>query len=210
MKNHALRNLSALLILSFLLPLAACAKKRNPNIPEKSAVVSSDPLLYSELEEKNITRQDMISAWGEPDGNPANQKVSPNYSFWKYEEHFIQVWYNEKDIVQSIFCSVTMKCVIILMDDTTLYAVPVRDSGIDYVNPFILSSTWLPSEVLEKAEPGVILEIEFEGRFMETYPAQIAPPYRVTYVGMVEESEMHRLQEEADALREFVWYREEE
>ena len=210
MKNHALRNLSALLLLAFLLPLPACSKKKNPNIPEKSVVASSDPGFYSELEEKKITRQDMISAWGEPDGNPANQKVSPNYSFWKYEEHFIQVWFNEKDIVQSIFCSVTMKCVIFLMDDTTLYAVPVRDSGIDYVNPFILYSTWLPSEVLEKAEPGVILEMEFEGRFMETYPAQIAPPYRITYVGIEEESEMHRLQEEADALREFVWYREEE
>ena len=209
MKKHVLRNLSALLLLAFLLPLPSCSKKKNPNIPEKSVVASSDLSFYSELEEKKITRQDMISAWGEPDGNPANQKESPSYSFWKYEEHFIQVWYNEKDIVQSIFCSVTMKCVILLMDDTTLYAVPVRDSGIDYANPFILSSTWIPSEVLEKAEPGVILEIEFEGRFMETYPGQIAPPYRITYVGKAEESEMQRLQEEADALREFVWYAKE-
>lgn len=210
MKKHALQNLSALLILSFLLPFSACSKKKNPNIPEKADVAASDPYFYSMMEEKNITRQDMIASWGEPDGNPENQKVSPDLSFWKYEDHYLLVWYNEKDIVQAIFCSETLKCVLILMDDTTLYAVPVRDNGIDYANPFILYSTWFPPDVLEKAEPGVILEIEYDGMFMETHPAQIGAPYRITYAGKAEESEMHRLQEEADTLRSFVWSLKEE
>ena len=204
MKNHALRNLSALLILSFLLPLGACTRKKKTNVPEKSAVATGDLSSYSMMEEKGITRQDMISAWGEPDGEPSNQKPANNVSFWKYEEHFLIVWYNEKDIVQSIFCSLTQKCVIHLICDTTLYAVPIRDSGIDYSYPFILYSEWFPEDVLEKAEPGAILEMEFDSTFMESYPCQVHSPYRLTYAGMVEDSEMHRLSEEADALRKFV------
>ena len=204
MKNYAFRNLSALLILSFLLPLGACTRKKKTNVPEKSAVAAGDIALYSMIEEKGITRQEMIRAWGEPDGDPANQKPSNNVSFWKYEDHFLLVRYNEKDIVQSIFCSQTQKCVIHLINDTTLYALPIRDDGIDYSYPFMLYSKWFPEDVLEKAEPGAILKMEFDGMFMESYPCQVGAPYRLTYVGMVEESEMHRLQEEADTLRKFV------
>ena len=49
---------------------------------------------------------------------------------------------------------------------------------------------------------GTILQIEFDGYFLDTYPGQISTIYSVKTIGQVDDSEIPALQEQEKYIRE--------
>ena len=79
----------------------------------------------------------------------------------------------------------------------------LREDGVtDYHNCIMVEEMYFDKETLASLEIGTILEIEFDGYFLETYPGQLSNLYSVKATGKVDESEIPALREQEQYIRE--------
>ena len=66
----------------------------------------------------------------------------------------------------------------------------------------VLSDSHLDEQTRKSLKQGTILQIEFDGYFLDTYPGQISTIYSVKTIGQVDDSEIPALQEQEKYIRE--------
>ncbi|MBP5187353.1 MAG: hypothetical protein J6040_09920 [Clostridiales bacterium] len=200
-KELWVRILSVMLIASVGSAFAACKKKtRVPAKEEYLKASLENPDRAASIKDYDFDRKSLKSAWGAPtiDGGEFGNDV------WSCGEKFLVADYSSDDPnkIEALYASYTQELVVLFNYVTIVYA-SVRSDGVtNYQSCLTLAEQWFTPEDLEKLQPGTILQIEFNGMFMESFPEQIYKPYSIKITGQVDESEMTALEEQANYIRD--------
>lgn len=180
--NRSTRIISALLIVVMMFSLAACKKNKIPDVETVSR--------YSEDELRNLAdtvdEQTLIDCWGEP-------QIVNHERLWPVELSGgtkYMVAYIEDGKVISLYFSTTMFINVVLVKEGVTYCTFGRDSySSDSANlAFMPTQDIFGNEIV--CEVGDQIIFETDGMVMETYPAQIPPPYSVRLMGHLSDEEM--------------------
>ena len=177
------------MVMIAICPLSACKKK---NLPDLVSV-----LKYSDEElnrlAANIDEQTLIDNWGKPE--------TVNYRrIWRVpfdgKTKFV-VAYVENGKVINLDVSYNLFVTVVAVNNGTAYCL----TGWDDYSRDAGSLTFMPNRDMFGNEitckVGDLFTFEFEGMIMESYPAQLTPPYSATLRG-------HLTDEDTKALTEKV------
>ena len=192
--------LVAALIVSMASAFSACKKKSK--VPTKEEFLNehiNDPDPHG-VKKLDFNREDLIEAWGEPD---ADKSRGSSY-VWKCGDKFIIVGADPDDPnkIEEMYVSYTQELVYLFSNASIIYVSTRKDGVTDYHNCIMVEEMYFDKETLASLEIGTILEIEFDGYFLATYPGQLSNLYSVKATGKVDESEMPALQEQEKYIRE--------
>lgn len=192
--------LACVIVLSVGSAFAACAQK--PKVPTKEKFLQSsedDPDRHR-MRDFDFTRSDLLKAWGDPTIGGSDSPTA----VWECGDKYIVVDFSADDPekIESMYASFTQDLVVLFSYTEVIYVSTRDDDVTDTTSCIGLSDSWLSEEDLSKIEPGTILRIEFDGWFMETYPAQISKPYSAKIIGRVPDSEMAAIEAHAQDIRE--------
>ena len=201
--NRAARILTIMLILTLGSAFGAACKKKS-NVPTKEEYLKtslSDPDHHG-MKDFAFSKSELLSAWGEPDFD----KDNPNVSVWTCGDKYLIACFDPDDsekIVQ-LYASFTQDMVILFTNANVVYVVKRDKDMTDTDYCFTLSTSWFAPGTMEfvTEELGTILQMEFDGYFMETFPAQIGQPYSIKVTGRVPDEELPALKERAQYIRE--------
>ena len=188
------------LIVSMASAFAACKKKSN--VPTKEEFLNehiNDPDPHG-MKNLDFDREALIKAWGEPD-------VGGSYgssSGWKCGEKFILVGYDPDDSnkINEMYISYTQELVYLFSNASLHYVCTRKDGVTDEHNCIMIEDSHLDKQTRKSLKQGTILQIEFDGYFLDTYPGQISTIYSVKTIGQVDDSEIPALQEQEKYIRE--------
>lgn len=167
--------------------LSAC---KNKKLPELESV-----LRYSDEElnrlAANIDEQTLIDNWGKPETVNARR-------IWRVPldggTKFI-VAYVENGKVINLDTSFNLFVTVVAIDNGTAYCL----TGWDDYSTDVSSLTFMPSRDIFGNEitckVGAQFTFEFDGMIMETYPAQLNPPYSATLRGHLSDEDTKALTE---------------
>ena len=199
-KTLAAKILAMVLIVSVAGIFSACKKKSK--IPTKEEFLNehiNDPDPHG-VKKLDFNREDLIKAWGEPD---ADKSRGSSY-VWKCGDKFIIVGADPDDLnkIEEMYVSFTQELVYLFSNASIIYVSARQDGVTDYHNCIMVEEMYFDKETLASLEIGTILEIEFDGYFLETYPGQLSNLYSVKATGKVDESEIPALREQEQYIRE--------
>ena len=199
-RENFTRVVAMLLILALAGSIGACKKKSK--VPSKEAFLKehqndADPHAMLDLE---YGKSDLIKAWGEPDFG-AGYGAS---AAWTCGDKFILAAYNPDDPekIDQLFVSCTQELVYLFSNTSVIYVSVPDDSIEPYSRCLMLVDEWFDPETLAALTPGTILQIEFDGWFMESFPEQISRPYSIKVVGQAPEADLAAIEEQTDYIRD--------
>ena len=200
------RILAVVLALSFGSAFAACKKKSK--VPSKEDFLASglngqDPL---DIREYEFDRTDLFDAWGNPDID----KYMSYMAVWSCGEKFIIAEFDPDlpNKITMLYASFTQDIVVLFSYATIVYVSPRNGDTTEYSRWVMLPDKWFSENDLAKIQPGTILQMEFGGSFMESYPEQINEPFSLKIIGNVPDTELPKLQEQAQLVRDFCIHEE--
>lgn len=204
MKNSAkaivVKIMVTVLIISMACVFSACKKKSK--VPTKEEFLNehindSDPHGMKNLD---FNREDLIKAWGEPDAG----KSKGASAAWKCGEKYILAAFDPDDPnrINEMYVSFAQELVYLFSNVSIIYVCTRQDGVTDYHNCVMLEDMYFDEETLANLETGTILEVEFDGYFLETYPERLSSLYSVKTVGKVDDSEIPALKEQEQYIRE--------
>ncbi len=199
-KTLAAKILAMVLIVSVAGIFSACKKKSK--VPTKEEFLNehiNDPDPHG-VKNLDFNREDLIKAWGEPDAD----KSRGASSVWTCGEKFIIVGSHpdNPNKIEEMYVSYTQELVYLFSNASIIYVSTRKDGVTDYHNCIMVEEMYFDKETLASLEIGTILEIEFDGYFLETYPGQLSSLYSVKSAGKVDESEITALREQEQYIRE--------
>jgi len=123
-----------------------------------------------------ITRSRLKKAWGVP------SEITENSDTWYVDGTYVKVTY-EEDKVVLVNRSETLHATIIEVENAKVLVEPVEvEGGPKSKDRIYISKASLGDEGIALLTEGAILEIKYDGRVLETYPAQIRNPYEIKIV----------------------------
>ncbi len=165
--------------------LSACKSKTSePVIPDTEIVLQYSDEELQELV-STVDEQKLIDAWGEP-------QVVDNRRFWPVPltgatEYLVA--YVENGTITALYKSYYLY-VTVVTDSHCLY-------GWDTYSTNDGNLAFMPSQDIFgnaiEYLPGDMFVFQFDGMIMETYPAQLNPPYSATLMGQLSEEEVNEL-----------------
>lgn len=194
----AIKIIAIALILSLTGAFAACQK--NSKVPSKEEFVNKyqnepDP---HDMKQLDYTREELLKAWGEPD---IRQGVS---SAWKCGDKYIITGYNsdDPDKIDEMYVSITGELVYLFSNTSVIY-VCLRENGTtDFNSCYMMEDMYLDRDDIENLTMGMILQIEFDGFYLESYPGQFSMVCSVKTAGQVPDEELPQLETQAQYIRD--------
>ena len=123
-----------------------------------------------------ITRSRLKKAWGMP------SEITENSDIWYVDGTYVKVTYEENKVV-SVNRSETLRATVIEVENAKVLVEPVEiEGGPESIDRIYISKAFLGDEGIALLTEGAILEIKYDGRVLETYPAQIRNPYEIKIV----------------------------
>ena len=187
--SRIIKTISLALVLAVILSVTACGKR----VPDVETVSR-----YSreELEDfaKTVDEQTLIKNWGEP-------RIANNERLWPIEldgQTKYMVAYVEDGKIISMYESETMFINVVLDNAGIKYCTYGWDNYSTDPNSiaFMATKDIFGNEIA--CEVGDQIIFEFDGRIMETYPAQIPLPYSYRVMGHLSDEEVKAI---ADQIR---------
>ena len=183
--NRMIKTISLALVFTVMLSFAACGSKRIPDAETVSR--------YSreELDDfaKTVDEQTLIKNWGEP-------KIANNERLWPVDldgETIYMVAYVENGKVTSLYKSEILFINVVLEQGGVKYCT----YGWDKYCSDPSSIAFLPNKDIFgneiTCEVGDQIIFEFDGRIMESYPAQIPLPYSYRVMGHLTDEEVKEI-----------------
>ena len=185
--NRIVKTISLVLVFAIILSVTACGKR----IPDVETVSR-----YSreELEDfaKTVDEQSLVKNWGEP-------KVANNERLWPIEldgQTKYMVAYVEDGKIILLYMSEILFINVVLDQGGVKYCT----FGWDKYSSDPSSIAFMPTKDIFgneiSCEVGDQIIFEFDGRIMETYPAQIPLPYSYRVMGHLTEDEVQAIAEQ--------------
>ena len=198
--NIFYRIITVLLIIAMGCSFAGCNKQDEvPAKEEMFAICQADNDPHG-TKNYNFTRQDLMDSWG----TPIYGDSLSNRLVWSYNDKFLVAEFSSDDAekIESLYASFSQELVYLFSNATVIY-VSRRDGGVtDYDSCLMLPEQWFSQEMVRNLEPGSVIQIEFDGCFMETFPEQINEPFSFKLSGKVLDSEMEALEKQAQYIRD--------
>ena len=200
-KTAFIRIVATVLIFAFAFTATSCFGKSA--VPTKEEALENcqydaDP---HAVKHYNFGRRDLIAAWGEPDYGEDNSDVL----VWKCRKGkylIVECDPDRPNRINCMYASVTQEFTVLLKSNASVYASPRGTVKTDYSRCVRLEDAWFDEDQLAKLKLGTVIEVEFDGGFMETFPEQISQPYSVKVKDKVPDSEERELYEEAEYIKE--------
>lgn len=198
--NIFYRIVAVLLIIAMGYSFAGCNKQNQ--VPAKEEILAicqadSDP---HGIKKYNFTRQDLLDSWGTPiAGDSLSYRL-----VWSCNDKYLVAEFSSDDAekIECLYVSFSQELVYLFSNATVIY-VSRRDGGVtDYDSCLMLPEQWFSQEMVSNLEPGSVIQIEFDGNIMETFPEQINEPFSFKVSGKVLDSEMETLEKQARYIRD--------
>ena len=191
-----------ILAVAFAAVLPACGRKAG--IPSKEAFLKSyqgEPDPHG-MKEDRYDLGELLKAWGTPDVGGGE---GPSMA-WECGGKYIIAWVDpdRPGTVIQMFVSMTQDMVYLFSNGSTAYVCLRNGDTTDYGYVVMFPEEWLDREIRDNLEEGTILQMEFDGMFMESYPAQINRPFAFKILGRIPEAEIPELEAQAQSIRDFV------
>jgi len=200
--KYRFRILAAALIVAISGSLVSC--KKAVKVPTKEEFLQNslaDPDRQG-IRQYDFSKTDLIKAWGEPDLPDSGYGKT---DAWVCGNKFILAEYDPDDPnkIESLYASFTQDLVILFPFTSIVYAVTRKDGVTDYNSCLMLSEDWFAPGTLEGLgdATGTILQMEFDGFFMESFPMQIGKPFSLKVIGQIPDSEREAAEEQAEYIR---------
>ncbi|MBR3057551.1 MAG: hypothetical protein IKG93_06230 [Clostridiales bacterium] len=192
--------LSIALIVSVASAFPACKKKSKvPTREEFLKEHRNDPDPHG-IKNFDFDYEDLIDAWG-------NSDTSKSYgasAVWKCGDKYIVVGARPDDTnkIEEMYVSYTQELVYLFSNASVIYVCKREDGVTDYNNCIMLTDEDIDEEIRKNLVQGSILQIEFDGYFLASYPGQVSTIYSAKAIGQVDESEIPSLQEQEKYIRD--------
>lgn len=199
-KNTFRRIVAIVLIFAFALSATACFGKSAVPTKEEALeqCLNSDP---NSKKHYKYGRADILEVWGDPDIGDEDSDIL----VWKCRKNkFLIVEFNpdRRYKISRMYASYTQELTTLLRNNGSIYVSPRGAVKTDYTRCIRMEESWFDEDDLGKLDLGSVIEIEFDGGFMETFPEQISQPYSIKVTGKVPDSEQRELYEEAWYVQE--------
>ena len=173
------------IVMIMLISLTGC-NKANSKVPALDDLhFYSDEQLYEEL--KGFSYDDLHKAWG----NPGKFGMGMPFDIWYLEQCFddknelygdyITIHYNDGKVISATYTSV-FYATVIEVNANHILVKPVEDEWeLNSADKIIVYTDELTEDTKEQFKEGVMVKIGYDGRIMESYPAQIEMDFIEVY-----------------------------